>query len=239
MQNMQNQTNQTKSTYPWREVTWFFESLIWLKQSTPESLVPLAMFFLPKQRKRWIYLNIVCYSSLSEVKSHCDNLLKNLEYSQAEPEAQSTTNLVENRLKRINDLVNLVFRDACMDEISWSYVWHKAAKGGSHHFGLSHLSTQRHKSVQNRFGDNDDAITSIVGRKSSIILGFGVSNIDNNLISAEKVLHGRGQFEGSTPMNKFSSCTEMEKGCTGCLSKRYFFDFWLTYTNQSFRMYCP
>ena len=143
------------------------------------------------------------------------------------------------RVKHITDLANLVFGDACMDEISWSYVWHKAAKGGSHHFGLSHLSTQRHKSVQNRFGDNDDAITSIVGRKSSIILGFGVSNIDNNLISAEKVLHGRGQFEGSTPMNKFSSCTEMEKGCTGCLSKRYFFDFWLTYTNQSFRMYCP
>ena len=122
------------------------------------------------------------------------------------------------RVKRITDLVNLLFGDACMDEISWSYVWHKAAKGGSHHFGLSHLSMQWHRSVQNRFSDNDDAITSIVVRKSSIITNFGLSIIDNNLISVEKVLHGRGQFEESTPENNLSSCTETEKGwCTGCL----------------------
>ena len=51
-------------------------------------------------------------------------------------------------------------------------------------------------------------ITSILGKKSSIILDLGDSTICNSLISAEKVLHGRGHFEGSTPKNILSRCTE-------------------------------
>ena len=55
---------------------------------------------------------------------------------------------------------------------------------------------------------DDNTITSIMGRKSSIIFDLGDSTICNSLISAEKVLHGRGQFEGSTPKNNLSRCTE-------------------------------
>ena len=58
-----------------------------------------------------------------------------------------------------------------------------------------------------RFVD-DNTITSIMGRKSSIIVDLGDSTICNSLISAEKVLHGRGQFEGSTPKTNLSRCTE-------------------------------
>ena len=111
------------------------------------------------------------------------------------------------KAKICNWFFNLVFWDAFKAEIHWSYVWHEAAKGGSHHLSLSHLSTIDRNQPKKRFVD-DNTITSMMGRKSSIILDLGDSTICNSLISAEKVLHGRGQFEGSTPKNNLSKCTE-------------------------------
>ena len=46
---------------------------------------------------------ILKYSAPSKRKSPSNNLLKNLEHSQTKPEAQSTTNLVEKRLKYVTD----------------------------------------------------------------------------------------------------------------------------------------
>ena len=44
------------------------------------------------------------------------------------------------KAKICNWFFNLVFWDAFEADIHWSYIWHEAAKGGSHHLSLSHLS---------------------------------------------------------------------------------------------------